>query len=54
MNKVIEFLKRLLPAYIEVRSLYWVEQGQEMDKDLELIFHLIDAGQYTAAARKVP
>ena len=47
---MINFLKRLLPAYIEVRSLYWVEQGQEMDKDLEMIFHLIDAGQYTTAA----
>lgn len=53
MVNLINFFKRLLPAYIEVRSLYWVERGQEMDGDLELIFHLIDTGQLTVAAFKL-
>lgn len=53
MNKIVTFFKRLLPAYIEVRSLYWVERGQEMDEDLKLIFHLIDTDQYTDAASKL-
>lgn len=53
MNKLINFFKRWLPAYIEVRSLYWVERGREMDLDLRVIFDLIDNDRYGAAFSKI-
>jgi hypothetical protein len=38
----MNFIKKLIPAYIEIRSLYWVEYGKRMDEKLERIFKEID------------
>jgi len=38
----MNFIKKLIPAYIEIRSLYWVEYGKRMDGELERIFKEID------------
>jgi hypothetical protein len=50
MKKVkINWLKKLIPGYIEIRSLYWVEHGKEMDNALEKIFYAIDTDKYDEA-----
>jgi hypothetical protein len=38
----MNWIKKLIPAYIEIRSLYWVERGKDMDAALKDIFHQID------------
>jgi len=38
----MNWIKKLIPAYLEIRSLYWVEYGQRMDQELEEIFKNID------------
>lgn len=53
MVKVINFLKRFVPAFVEVRSLYWVEKGREMDWELADIFHMIDTEQYARATIRI-
>lgn len=45
----MNWLKKLIPAYIEIRSLYWVEHEKQMDKALEEIFHQIDIDDYKKA-----
>jgi hypothetical protein len=45
----MNWIKRLIPASIEIRSLYWVEYGKEMDKALHEIFGAIDDDQYDEA-----
>lgn len=45
----MNWLKKLIPVYIEIRSLYWVKCEKQMDKDLEDIFHQIDIGDYKKA-----
>jgi hypothetical protein len=44
--KVMNWLKKLIPVYIEVRSLYWVKYEKQMDEALKDIFHQIDIGDY--------
>lgn len=43
------WIKKLIPAYIEIRSLYWVEYGKQIDSDLKDIFNLIDEDKYKEA-----
>lgn len=38
----MNWIKKLIPAYIEIRSLYWVEYGIKMELALEKIFRSID------------
>jgi hypothetical protein len=45
----MNWIKRLIPAWIEVRSLYWVEYGKEMDAALHKIFGAIDDDRYDEA-----
>jgi hypothetical protein len=45
----MNWIKRLIPAYIEIRSLYWVEYGKEMDAALHEIFLAIDEDLYDEA-----
>jgi hypothetical protein len=45
MNRI----KKLIPAYLEIRSLYWVEYGQRMDQELEEIFKNIDEDNFVQA-----
>jgi hypothetical protein len=45
----MNWIKRLIPAYIEIRSLYWVEYGKEMDVALHEIFLAIDDDRYDEA-----
>jgi hypothetical protein len=45
----MNWLKKLIPGYIEIRSLYWVEHGKEMDNALEKIFYAIDTDKYDEA-----
>ena len=45
----MNWIKRLIPVWIEVRSLYWVEYGKEMDSDLSKIFGAIDDNRYAEA-----
>jgi len=46
----MNWLKMLIPVYIEIRSLYWVELEREMNADLVIIFEKIDADQYGYAS----
>ena len=41
--------KKLIPAYLEIRSLYWVEHGKKMDSMLKEISLYIDNDNYKAA-----
>lgn len=43
--------KKLIPAYIQIRSLYWVEYKRKMNTDLEVIFAHIDNDMYGEASR---
>ena len=45
----MNWLKKIIPAYIEIRSLYWVEYGKTMDAALKEIFHQIDEDNYDNA-----
>jgi hypothetical protein len=45
----MNWLTKLFPAYIEIRSLYWVKYEKQMDKALEDIFHQIDIDDYKRA-----
>jgi hypothetical protein len=45
----MKWIKKLIPAYIEIRSLYWVEYGKQLDADLKEIFNLIDEDKYKEA-----
>jgi hypothetical protein len=49
MKRIITLAKKLIPAYIEVRSLYWVEYGKAMDEALHKIFRAIDDDLYDEA-----
>ena len=45
----MNWIKKLIPAYIEIRSLYWIEIEREMDSDLVAIFNKIDEDNYKDA-----
>jgi hypothetical protein len=45
----MNWIKKFIPAYIEVRSLYWVQYNQEMDRKLAFIFECIDKEWYEFA-----
>lgn len=45
----MNWIKKLIPAKIEVRSLYWVNIQKEIDTDLVVIFNEIDQDNYTDA-----
>jgi hypothetical protein len=46
----MNWIKKLVPAFIEVRSLYWVQKHREMTKELEAIFLAIDMDLYDRAS----
>lgn len=45
----MNWIKKLIPAYIEIRSLYWVEYAKILDADLREIFNMIDEDKYKEA-----
>ena len=45
----MNWLKKIIPAYIEIRSLYWVKYEKQMDKALDDIFYQIDTDDYKKA-----
>jgi hypothetical protein len=45
----MNWLKKLIPAYLEIRSLYWVEHGKRMNIKLNSIFNAIDEDDYIKA-----
>lgn len=45
----MNWIKKLMPAKIEIRSLYWVSIQKEMDADLVVIFGKIDEDKYEDA-----
>jgi hypothetical protein len=49
----MNWIKKLIPGYIEIRSLYWVEYAKQMDYELSVIFHLIDCDKYTDAMKVI-
>ena len=49
INKILTLIQKCIPAYIEVRSLYWVNYEKQIDDELSEIFKLIDEDKYTEA-----
>ena len=49
MEKVINFIKMFIPAYVEFRSLYWIQYRYKMESALTEIFNSIDEDQYEKA-----
>jgi hypothetical protein len=49
MEKVINFIKMFIPAYVEFRSLYWIQYRAKMDSALIEIFNSIDENHYEKA-----
>lgn len=47
--KIKDFFKLLIPAYIEIRSLYWIEKSIVMNNELSEIFHKIDQSDFSVA-----
>jgi hypothetical protein len=45
----MNWLKKLIPVYFEIRSLYWVNLEKQMDDDLGDIFDSIDEENYLKA-----
>lgn len=45
----MNWIKKLIPAYIEIRSLYWIEKSTVMNNELYEIFHKIDQSDFSAA-----
>ncbi len=45
----MNWIKKLIPGYIEIRSLYWVQHGKKMDSSLEEIFNAIDDDNFVKA-----
>jgi hypothetical protein len=45
------WIKKLIPAYIQIKSLYTIQQEKILDKELTNLFHLIDTDEYDAAKR---
>ena len=43
------WIKKLTPAYFEMRSLFWVQYGNEMNSRLSQIFNCIDEGNFELA-----
>ena len=53
MEKILNWIKKLIPAYIEIRSLYWVQYAKELDADLREIFNMIDEDKYKEAHKLI-
>ena len=49
----MNWIKKLIPAYIEIRSLYWVQYYKQMNLELEHIFNLIDNDHYHDAQEAI-
>ena len=49
----MNWIKKLIPAYVEIRSLYWVQQGRKMELALINIFDAIDDDRYEEAKRLI-
>lgn len=49
----MNWLKKLIPGYIEIRSLYWVEYDKIMGNKLHHIYNQIDNGNYELAEKLV-
>ena len=45
MEKVINFIKMFIPAYVEFRSLYWIQYRDKMDSALVEIYKSIDENE---------
>lgn len=41
--------KKLIPAYIQIKSLYTIQQEKILDKELHILFNLIDIDKYDEA-----
>jgi hypothetical protein len=48
-KQILTLIQKCIPAYIEIRSLYWVNYEKAMDSALKQIFQAIDEDQYTEA-----
>jgi len=46
-------LEKINPAYLEIRSLYWVQHGKKMDSMLKEISLCIDHDNYKAAEQGI-
>jgi|694.fasta_scaffold25536_18 hypothetical protein len=49
----MNWIKKLIPAYVEVRSLYWVNYSKKMDAELNRIFESIDNDDYVTAEKLI-
>jgi hypothetical protein len=49
IKKILTLIQKCIPAYIEVRSLYWVNYEKQLDIELSDIFKLIDEDKYAEA-----
>jgi hypothetical protein len=49
INRILTLVKKCIPTYIEIRSLYWVEYGKQVNADLSEIYLLIDKDKYKEA-----
>ena len=45
------WIKKLIPAYIQIKSLYTIQQEKILDKELTNLFYLIDTDKYYDAKR---
>lgn len=45
----MNWIKKLIPAYISIKSLYTIEQERLLSKELSTLFELIDNDEYINA-----
>lgn len=47
------WIKKLIPAYIQIKSLYTIEQEKILDNELTFLFDLIDDDKYNEAKKEL-
>lgn len=49
----MNWIKKLVPAYFEVRSLYWVQKHDRMIEDVREIYDALDTEAYDVAEKLI-
>lgn len=50
---MINFIKKLIPVEIKIKSLYWKQKESEMESDLIKIYHKLDIDEYDGVQQMI-
>jgi len=49
----MDWIKKLIPAFIQVKSLYTIQREKTIDNELTVLFGLIDKDKYVEAEKEL-